>query len=465
MLDACSTGSFVLDDIVSSLGVKGTDTQLMVKTVNSTKLHDAKVLNGLVVSDLKGDNTVQLPKIFTKKDLSTCENVPMPELAHRWKHLKGIEADLPPQLPNVKIGLLIGSNCPKALKPIDVLAGKDGGPFAIKTFAGWAIVGPLYMCNEEHSTVNCHRVTAMEVCSGRHLDHHFMVENKVREIVTPQVLNKMFELDFSQRSDDKEQGHSQEDKKFLKIVTQGIWHTEDSHYEIPLPFRRDDVHFPENKEQVLQRAHWLRKKLINNETFYKDDVNFMNSIVAKGFARKVPSDRLLARTGQLWYTPHHGVYHAKKPNKIRVVFDCSARFGRTSLNDQLLQGPDLTNRLVGVLTRFREGPVAFMSDIDVMFRQVRVPEGQQDFLHFLWWPDGDLMQNLEEYQVNVHLFGAVSSPSCSNFARRKAADDAVGPETANVLRKNFYVDDCLCSEETEESAIQRICGVRHACAH
>ena len=107
MHDACSTGSFVLEDIVSSLGVKGADTQLMVKTVNGTKLYDAKVLNGLVVSDLKGDN-MQLPKIFTKKDLCTCENVPKPDLAHQWKYLKDIEADLPPQLPNAKIGLLIG---------------------------------------------------------------------------------------------------------------------------------------------------------------------------------------------------------------------------------------------------------------------------------------------------------------------------------------------------------------------
>ena len=58
MLDVCSTGSFVLEEILSSLGVKGADTQLMVTTINGTKLYDAKVLNGLVVSDLKGDNTV-----------------------------------------------------------------------------------------------------------------------------------------------------------------------------------------------------------------------------------------------------------------------------------------------------------------------------------------------------------------------------------------------------------------------
>ena len=70
--------------------------------------------------------------------------------------------------------------------------------------------------------------------------------------------------------------------------------------------------------------------------------------------------------------------------------------------------------------------------------------------------------------MNVHLFGAVSSPSCSNFALRKAADDAeeiVGTEAADVLRKNFYVDDCLRSEGKEDTAIERIRDVRHACAH
>jgi len=136
----------------------------------------------------------------------------------------------------------------------------------------------------------------MEVCSGRDVDYHLMVENKVRESVSPQVLNKMFELDFSKRTDNKKQGHSQEDKKFLEIVNQGIRHTEDNHYEILLPFRRDDVRFPDNKEQVLQKTYWLRKKLINNGTFYKDYVNFMNSIIAKGFARKVLLDHPFAKT-------------------------------------------------------------------------------------------------------------------------------------------------------------------------
>ena len=87
MLDTCGTGLFILDGIATTLGSKGVNTQLMVKTVNGTKLHDSKVLNGLIVTDLKGENPIQLPEIFTKEDHPTPKNVPTPELAYLWKHL------------------------------------------------------------------------------------------------------------------------------------------------------------------------------------------------------------------------------------------------------------------------------------------------------------------------------------------------------------------------------------------
>ena len=97
--------------------------------------------------------------------------------------------------------------------------------------------------------------------------------------------------------------------KFLKIVSQGICHEEDHQYEIPLPFRVDSQWFPDNRGQVLQRALWLRKKLITckNEKFYKDYVNFLGSIIAKGFARRVLSHLIPAKTGQVWYIPYRGV--------------------------------------------------------------------------------------------------------------------------------------------------------------
>lgn len=123
-----------------------------------------------------------------------------------------------------------------------------------------------------------------------------------------------------------------------------------------------------------------------------------------------------------WYIPHHGIYHPHKPGKLRVVFDCSAKYQGKSLNDLLIKGPDLTNNLVGVLTSFRQERIALMADIESMFCQVRVTEADCSYLRFLWWLNGNLEGDLEDYQMVEH-FGAASSPSCSNFALRKTAED------------------------------------------
>ena len=48
----------------------------------------------------------------------------------------------------------------------------------------------------------------------------------------------------------------------------------------------------------------------------------------------------------------------------------------------------------------------------------------------------------------VHLFGAVSSPSCANFALRQTARDnksTFHPKVIRTIENNFNVDDCLKS--------------------
>ena len=134
---------------------------------------------------------------------------------------------------------------------------------------------------------------------------------------------------------------------------------------------------------------------------------------------------------------------------------------------QLLQGPDLTNLLVGVLTRFRQEPVAFMSDVEVMFHQVRVRPSDCDALRFLWWPEGKFDSPPEEFQMMVHLFGAASSPSCASFALRKTAKDNEGEFdaiTSEAVHRNFYVDDCLKSTNSDEKAIQLVNELRELLA-
>ena len=79
----------------------------------------------------------------------------------------------------------------------------------------------------------------------------------------------------------------------------------------------------------------------------------------------------------------------------------------------------------------------------------------------------DLTKEHADYEMNVHLFGAVSSPSCANFALKQTAIDSRGKfedEVANMLMRDFYVDDLLKSFKCEERATKLITDSQDMCA-
>ena len=59
----------------------------------------------------------------------------------------------------------------------------------------------------------------------------------------------------------------------------------------------------------------------------------MQSYVDHGWAKKVEDGKPVS--GSRWYLPHHPVVN---PEKLRIVFDCAAKFMRISLNSVLMSG-------------------------------------------------------------------------------------------------------------------------------
>ena len=115
----------------------------------------------------------------------------------------------------------------------------------------------------------------------------------------------------------------------------------------------------------------------------------MQKLLHNGYAEEVPNQELSRCDGKVFYLPHHAVFHPQKPEKLRIVFDCAAVHNDTgiSLNMNVLQGPDLTNSLIGTLLRFREREIVIMADIEEFFLMVRVTPDHRDVLRFLWWPN------------------------------------------------------------------------------
>ncbi len=240
----------------------------------------------------------------------------------------------------------------------------------------------------------------------------------------------------------------------------------DGHYSLCLPLKNKAIQMPNNHVVAEQRALNLKRKFIRNPELLTEYTSFMNNLLRNNYAVELTEDNHRQTDGKTWYIPHHGVYHPVK-HKLRVVFDCRASYQGMSLNHQHLQGPNLASSLVGVITRFRQERIAFMSDVEAMFHHVCVHVEDSDLLRFLWWPHGDYNVDLLEHIMVVHVFGATYLPSCASYALRKCAEDhgtLFKLDVADAVLRNLYVDDCLKSTATETQAIELYHGLRAICS-
>ena len=390
LLDSQSDSSFILEDIADVLDMNTEQVKLKLSTMTSRKtVVTCKRLKGLQIRGLFSSKKITVPTTYTREFIpANRTHIPTTETAKEWPHLVHLVEHIAPQM-ECEIGLLIGYNCPEALMPREVVIGEENQPFAQKTDLGWSIVSYGEPKENEGDAIGVsHRIIVRQVTPVHKptvklkSEVHYVCNTRIKELITPDDVIKVLESDFSERVGG-EAVISQEDLLFLNKLKDGIKHKQDGHYEMPLPFKQNKPDLPNNMSCAVQRLKHLERRLKRDKQYCTDYIDFMQDIITRGDAEKVPEEEL--NNHPAWYIPHHGVYHPQKPGKIRVVFDCSARFRDTSLNDHLLTGPDLTNSLVGVLCRFRKGPVAVICDVERMFHQFHVRPEDQDYLRFLFF--------------------------------------------------------------------------------
>ena len=93
-------------------------------------LYCTYLVNDLQISDLQGENSIDLPGIYTKDRIPVNHSqIPVSEDISRWEHLTGVV------LPTVdaKIGIFLGNNIPDAYTPLEVKIGLRGSPHAART--------------------------------------------------------------------------------------------------------------------------------------------------------------------------------------------------------------------------------------------------------------------------------------------------------------------------------------------
>jgi len=213
--------------------------------------------DGLVVQCLDKHTEVELPKAYARQSIpSRRDQIARAETVNNWPYLKKIQDKIPPYDKKVEIGLLIGCNCPKAIKPTEVIRGKSEEPYAVRTLLGWSIVGPVATSDSplyDHTLDStCNRIIAREIISGTSDSQlSFVFNGKTKEVINPSAISQMFELDFMEHKNKSKHGLSKEDRKFIEIIEQGAHQCEDGHYELPLPLTNESIYLPNNKTAGL----------------------------------------------------------------------------------------------------------------------------------------------------------------------------------------------------------------------
>ena len=95
------------------------------------------------------------------------------------------------------------------------------------------------------------------------------------------------------------------------------------HYQIALRWRQQPPYLPNNRVLADHRLQLL-KKFPQDHKLFESYRATIHDYISKGYAQQVPKEELDIDGKPLWYLPHHAVFNANKPGKLRVVFDSAA---------------------------------------------------------------------------------------------------------------------------------------------
>lgn len=322
-----------------------------------------------------------------------------------------------------EIDILLGADIASTLATGNIYRTK-GGPVAFETSLGWTLMGKTNVDKKQvDETLVLHSLyindaSIQDLWRLDLIGIHDSTDNQTREQATESALTQFNE---SLRRDP------------------------DGRYEVALPWKEGHQPVAENRELALHRLDSCLKKLQIH-----DKVKEYNDVFLQWCQLGIIEEVKLTEydVKQSSYLPHHPVFNPKSSTTpIRPVFDASAKSkGKPSLNSCLEKGPNLLEIIMFLLLQFRMEQYGVIADIEKAFLQIGVRKADRDFLRFLWRVNGKTII----YRHCRVVFGVTSSPFLLAATLNKHLDNAHPDfkETAQLLKKSIYVDNCVVSVPT-----------------
>ncbi|XP_058840862.1 uncharacterized protein LOC131696333 [Topomyia yanbarensis] len=305
-------------------------------------------------------------------------------------------------------------------------------PELIDSVFGWIVAGSGDLIPSSPESVQCH-VTAICLTTLEESLERFW---KIEEV--------------SARSD-----YSVEERKCEEHYSSTITRDCTGRYTASLPRHPDfEVMVGDSKMAALRRFKLLEGRLERNHSLKDEYHKFMSEYISLGHMRV--ASQLEQQKIKGYYLPHHPVVkESSTTTKVRVVFDASSKTtSGFSLNDALQVGPVVQDDLLSIVLRFRTYLIAVVADIEKMYRQIKVAPADVPYQRIFWrFNQSDPIQ---VYELLTVTYGLAPSSFLATRTLQQLADDegAAYPLAEPILRKGFYVDDCLGGEQSIERAVQ-----------
>ena len=455
IIDEQSSSSFCDPELPTLLGLHPASTTYSISTMTGYKtLLEGSAVSGLEVRGAGESKWIPLPEILTNPFIpDTSSEVATKSVVLAHPHIQHLVKHFPTETPALEVRMLLGVDCGEVMYTQSF--GKTF-PYAHHTALGWCLVGPV--CSEMQSAprnlIKSLRTSAEVSCD------HYRAERDFRSNYDVDCIPRTFNA-LSRSPNDESPGMSGEDRDFQDIVESRITTNKRGNYELPLPLKAGVV-LPDNRSMVYHRTRNTLHRIASDPVMSVKCTATMQKYLDFGHVEEVSHGAAL--TGAVTnYIAVFPVTQPSKPDKVRLVFDSSSKCHGISLNDALLRGPDVANRLIGVLLRFRHHRVGFAGDVECMFHAFHVSPEHRDALRFFWWKENDPTQALVTYRANVHVFGNKSSPAIATFGLRHTTTCGDANEMVSAksfILNNFYVDDGMGSADTAEEAIRILADTR-----
>ncbi|XP_055543002.1 uncharacterized protein LOC129728580 [Wyeomyia smithii] len=266
-------------------------------------------------------------------------------------------------------------------------------------------------------------------------------------------LEEMMERFWSCEEVGDTHNYSPEESRCEEHFSTTVHRGSDGRYTVSLPKNEDILaRLGESKDIALKRFIGLERRLSRDENLRKQYHEFISEYLELDHMRKIVDDGTPGI--KRCFLPHHPVVKEESTTtKLRVVFDASCRTSTgISVNEALLVGPVIQQDLRSIVLRCRMRRIMLVSDVEKMFRQIRINPADAPLQSILWrFREED---EVETYELKTVTYGTKPAPFLvTRTLKQLAIDEAERyPLAANVIENDVYMDDVITGADDVETA-------------